>query len=260
MALLTSCNEGTPGISLFVENAGGPSQPVISGNPVQLCTNGPVASSAGVADTINSTGGVTSTLSLGSDASPAMLVLGPRVSTGPDLYGGQLNCQLEMLANSNIQVNPFSQIIVNPDGTAPPGVGQIAVNANGRIEMAASSVLDFNGAGAQSNTYTATTVVGACPNGATTNVANPGGLPNGVYAVMMIAPDDDTQFSYQVGTVAVWDGTNWVAGGVGSGHDATGFVALAPIQNRSQLSIQNFLGGGVVLANISVRFQLIASI
>lgn len=260
MSLLTSCNLANPQNAHWVANDGTDAAPVIAGNPVQLCSGGPIASAAGVADSIVGTGGTTATLSLGTDTSPAMLVLGPRVSTGPDLYGGALNCQLEMLSNSNIQVNQFAQIIVNPDGSAV-GPGQIAVNANGKIEMAAGSVLDFNAAGAQSSTYTATTVVGACANAATTAVANPAGLPSGTYAVMMAAVDNDTQFSYQASAMAVWDATsgNWTAGGVGSGHNAGGFVQLAPIQSRATLAIENFLGGGVALANISVVFKLLAA-
>ena len=255
MALLTSCNEGTPGISLFVENAGGPSQPIISGNPVQIGTGGPVVSVSGNTDIITATG-ASGVLQLGNGGLANCMTFGPGQQA-------TLTSQVVMVPNANLQVGQFCQIIVNPDPAIGPGAGSglLSVNTNGRLEIIAGGILDFNNAGAQSATYTATTLVGNCPNGVTTPVANPAGLPSGTYAVMMAAVDNDTQFSYQASAMAVWDaaGGNWTAGGVGSGHNAGGFVQLAPIQTRATLAVENFLGASVALTNISVVFKMLAA-
>lgn len=262
MSLLTSCNLANPQNAHWVANDGTDAAPVIAGNPVQLCTGGALASSAGNFDSITGSGAPdTSELRLGSTATAsgaALLNLGPRLSAGPDIYGGSMYCQLELLSPGNIQVNNDTQIIVNPDGTAV-GPGQIAVNANGKIEMAAGSVLDFNGASAQFGVYDQTVVVGAVPNGGPpTAITTPAGIPNGTYAVMLTsgAPGDLANI-YNVNAMCSFSAGLITFGGVGSVEQGAGQLRLSPNTARTGLQIENSLGGGVALAGCSVRFVMV---
>ena len=247
MALLPSVNQGASGSSYFVTNSGTPSAPVVAGNPVQLCTDGPFASAAGVVDSITA-GGVagTSVLQLGNAGLANCMSFGPG-------QAATLTSQVLMVPNANLRVGQFTQIVINDDPAVVAGSGALTVNANGRVDMLAGSVMNFNNAGAPLGTFRSgpTALTNPIPNGATEVIANPAGIIEGVYSVMISTPAGDGFPQRQISTTAYWNGTTWEGGAEEQGN-----FFFAPNNARTALTLINSVGGPVNAA--SVRFVLLA--
>lgn len=247
MSLLTNCNEGTPGADYFINSVGGGSQ--IVGNPVQLCTNGPSASASGAVDSITAGGDpASSVLQIGNAGLANCMSFGPG-------QAATLTSQVLMIPNANLRVGQFTQIVINDNpAVAPPfGPGALTVNANGRVEMLAGSVMDFNNAGAPLSTFRSgpTALTNPIPNGATEVIPNPAGILEGVYSVMISTPAGDGFPQRQISTTAYWNGTTWEGGAEEQGN-----FFFAPNDARTQLTVINSVGGPVNAA--SVRFVLLA--
>jgi len=250
MSLLTGCNLANPSNAHWVDNDGTDAAPVISGNPVQLCSGGPTASSSGVANAVNSitsagTNTATAVLRLGTVAQPDALVLGPQ-SGG--IAQGVLTAQVSMAANANISCGAFSQFVCETGG-------QVFLESGSEIDVQPGANVQFNNAGAQSSTFRATVVVGNIADSATAAVANPPSIVAGVYAVMASCEPPTASLNLrQVSTVAVWDGTNWSYGGSMS---APNNLELQPAVGLATLQIVNGTGG--LLTGVEVRFVLLAA-
>lgn len=250
MSLLTSCNEGAPGTDYFVLNAGTSAAPVIVGNPVQLCTGGAFAGASGAVDTITAGGAAgSSVLQLGNAGLANCMSFGPG-------QAASLTSQVTMIPNANLQVGQFTQIIVNPNPAITPaaGSGLLTVNTNGRLEIIAGGILDFNNAGAPRGTFRATVALPTPFNdGVTTTVANPPGIIEGAYAVMVDGVAGDGQAARQIASVAYYDGLGeWRGGACVEANN----MSMAPLNDRSALTITNSTGGA--LTNLNVFFVLLA--
>lgn len=250
MALLTNCNEGTPGADYFINSVGGGSQ--IVGNPVQLCTGGPSASAAGAVDSITA----------GGDPASSVLTLGNAglancMSFGPG-QAATLTSQVLMIPNANLRVGQFTQIVINDNpAIAPPnGPGALTVNANGRVEMLPGSVMDFNNAGAPLSTFRHSALLPTpIPDGTTQVLANPPLIVPGVYAVMIDTPAGDGFPQRQISTVAFWSGTEWVGGSVVAANN----LEMTPSNDRGSMTIINQVGGPINNAGVTF-IQLVGGV
>lgn len=225
MSLIPCITNTTPDSTLFVAAAPGstPAAPVIAGNPVQLCTDGPVASSVSATDCRLFAPGAGS-MKLGT-------------------LGGQ----------NNIQIGPGLQNILSVDTilNGPPGT-DLQIAASNAITMAAGSSLTFSNAGAPRGTFRAAEVL-ATPiaTGTTVTLTNPVGLPEGLYAVLINGVAGDIHAASQPSTVAYWTGTVWV-GGATLGDN----TQLAPNQARTAMTFFNNTGGNLV--DFTARFVELA--
>lgn len=250
MSLLTSTNLANPDNAHWVANDGTTDAPVISGNPVQLCTGGPVVSSAGAVESITATG-AGSVLRLGNAGLANCMSFGPG-------QAATLTSQVTMIPNSNLQVGQFTQIIVNPDPTIGPGAGSglLTVNTGGRLEVASGGIVDFNNVGAPRGTFRATTALPTpIPDATTQILANPPLIIEGTYAVMLSSPAGDGQQTRQIATVAYWTGLVWLGGSCIEQNN----LSIVPSADRSSLNLVNSTGGP--LTNMSVSFvQLVGGV
>jgi len=250
MALLPSVNQGASGSSYFVTNSGTPSAPVVAGNPVQLCTDGPFASAAGVVDSITA-GGVagTSVLQLGNAGLANCMSFGPG-------QAATLTSQVLMVPNANLRVGQFTQIVINDDPAVVAGSGALTVNANGRVDMTPGSVMDFNNAGAPLSTFRhSATLPTPIPDGTTQVLANPPLIVPGVYAVMIDTVAGDGFPQRQISTVAFWSGTEWVGGSVSAANN----LLMTPSNDRGTMTIINQVGGPINNAGVTF-IQLVGGV
>ena len=250
MSLLTSCNLANPTNAHWVANDGTDAAPVISGNPVQLCTGGPTASASGVANAINSitsagTNTATAVLRLGTVAQPDALVLGPQ-SGG--IAQGVLTAQVSMAANANISCGAFSQFLCETGG-------QVYLESGSEIDVQPGATVKFNNAGSVRGTFRNSTALPTpIPDATTQILANPPLIVEGAYAVMIDTPAGDGQQARQVSTVAYWTGVEWVGGAMLGLNN----LQIVPSNDRTSLNLVNGTGGA--LTNLSVSFvQLVGA-
>jgi len=251
MALLPTCQAISPDANFnYLKNDGTPSAPVITGNPVQLCTGGPFAGASGNVDTITASGVAgTSVLTLGNAGLANCMSFGPGQSA-------TLTSQVLMVPNANLRVGQFTQIVINDDPAVVSGSGALTVNANGRVDMLPGSVMDFNNAGAPLSTFRNTAVLPTpIPDGTTQILANPPLIVPGVYAVMISTPAGDGFPQRQISTVAFWSGTVWVGGSVVAANN----LEMTPSNDRGSMTLINQVGGNI--NNASVTFiQLVGGV
>jgi hypothetical protein len=250
MALLTSLNEGAPGQDYFMLNGGTPSAPVIAGNPVQLCTGGPIASSSGTANAVNAitaagTNSATAVLRLGTTAVPQALVLGPGVPVA-GITNGTLNARVTMPANASITAAAFGQFVCQSGG-------QVYLESGGEIDVQPGAQVKFNNASAQRGTFRADVPVVDIPDTATQVISNPGSIVEGLYAVCVDCAGTTTNPNLRgVSTVAYWTGTAWEGGCVSAANN----LELQAAPGKAQLQIVNGTGG--TLDAVNVLFVLLA--
>jgi hypothetical protein len=253
MALLTSLNEGAPGQDYFMLNGGTPAAPVIVGNPVQLCTGGPGASSSGVANAVNAitaagSDPATAVLRLGTTAVPQALVLGPGVPVA-GITNGTLNARVTLPANASIIAANFGQFVCQSGG-------QVYLESGGEIDVQPGAQIKFNNASAQRGTFRSViTMPSPVADGATVTLPNPGSIVNGVYAIMVDSPANDGQQGKQVSTVAYWTTLGgWAGGATASSVSAP--VILAPTNDRQSMTFTNSSGGA--LNDLSAIYVMLA--
>lgn len=251
MSLLTSCNEGAPGAYYFVQNGGTPAAPVIAGNPVQLCTGGPNASSSGVANAVNAitaqgSNPTTAELRLGTISVPSALRLGPGVPVA-GILNGTLNARITMPANASITAANFGQFVCQSGG-------QLYLEGGGQVDVQPGANVIFNNAGAQADTFRATVAVADILDTQTGVISNPGSIVTGVYAVMVSCGGTTTDPEKRsISTVAYYD-AGWVFGGSVA---AANNLELQPSPGFATLQIVNGTGG--TLDAIQVKFVLLAT-
>lgn len=227
MSLLTSTNLANATQAHWLANHGTAAAPVIPGNPVQLCTNGPVASSVSTTDCrLFAPGG--GSMKLGT-------------------LGGQ----------NNIQIGPGLQNVLSVDTilNGPAGT-DLQIASSNAITMLAGSSLTFSNAGAPRGTFRSTEILttpipSAPAPGSTVALTNPVGLPEGLYAVLINGVASDGHSASQPSTVAYWTGTLWVGGAVLADN-----TQLAPNDARTAMTFFNNTGGNLV--DFTARFVELA--
>lgn len=218
MSLLTSINDGSPGLKYFIENIGGPGNgvadaPVIKGTTLGTVVVGGIGDSKGIrirGDTVANNNAI----------------------LGNQSAGGSLTIGNSVASFQNIVLQDATTTV-----TTDLTVGTVATPGSGDIILA-------NGASGASISgyYSVPTAPLNCPDGADTVVPNPAGLTQGYY-IIGASTAVGGQNQQQVSSIAYRSaGGLWVIGGCCSSIAGAGRFALNVSVDRTTMILSNSTG------------------